>query len=201
MSDAARTTQRTYDAIAEAFLERTSDLRRSRPWLDHFAAALPPGALVADVGSGPGRDTHGLRACGLRAIALDRSRGMLRAGRARFPADRVQADLLALPLRPASVAGVWANACLLHLPEAEMPAALAEIRRVLVPGGRLHLTLKRGEGAGWETERYGGPRFFQYWTGEALDAVLADAGFGVRIRAFAPTPSADWLVRQCTLRD
>ena len=195
--DRVRTTQASYDAIARAFLAATRDPGHGRPWLDRFAAALPPAARVADLGSGPGRDTAELIARGLRAFCLDRSIGMLRAGLGDFPATRVQADLLALPLATTSVAGVWANACLLHLDEAETALALCEIHRVLQPGGALHVSLKRGRGARWESERYGEPRFFQFWSGDALDAALEAAGFGIRARALERRPRTDWLVRQC----
>jgi len=193
-----KTTQSTYDAIARSFLENTRDASRGGPWLDRFAAVLPAAARVVDLGSGPGRDTAQLRARGLRAFCLDRSRGMLRAGLAEFPAPRVQGDLLALPLGDARVEGAWANASLLHIAEADMPAALGEIRRVLAPGGHLHLSLKRGEGAEWENARYGAPRFFQYWSGARLDDTLRAAGFVIHASALNHTRRDTWLVRQCT---
>jgi SAM-dependent methyltransferase len=195
--DRVRITQASYDVIAPAFLAATRDPRRGRAWLDRFAEALPSGARVADLGSGPGRDTAELLARGLRAFSLDRSIGMLRAGVAEFPAVRVQADLLALPLGTASVAGAWANASLLHLAEAEAALALREIHRVLQPGGSLHVSLKRGSGARWESERYGEPRFFQFWSGADLDAALTAAEFEIRVSALERQPSTDWLVRQC----
>jgi SAM-dependent methyltransferase len=198
-AETARRTQATYDAVASDFLARTRDPGRTACFVDRFAAVLARGARVVDLGSGPGRDTALLAARGLRAFCLDRSRGMLQAGREEFPAVRAQGDLLALPLRTACVQGAWANASLLHLPADDLPAALGEIRRVLAPGGHLHVSVKRGEGCEWETDRYGHPRFFQYWSGARLDAVLRAAGFSPRLLALQRTKTADWLVRQCVV--
>ncbi len=195
--DRTRTTQSSYDVIAPAFLARTRDPRHGRPWLDRFAAGLARDSRVVDLGSGPGRDTAELRARGLNAFCLDRSIGMLRAGIDEFPALRTQADFLALPLGAASVAGVWANASLLHLVAAEVAQALAEIHRVLAPGGSLHVSLKRGSGSEWEHERYGEPRFFQYWSGDGIDSVLGTSGFSIRASALERRRGTDWLVRQC----
>ena len=159
---------------------------------------MPSGARVADLGSGPGRDTALLRAHGFDAFCLDLSLGMLRAGVDAYPAERVQGDLLALPLRDDALGGVWANACLLHLSDEELPRALDEIVRVLRPGGCLHLTVKQGDGTLWEEARYGQPRWFQFWTAEALDAHLATARLEVRQAETRATSRDTWLVRQCT---
>ena len=39
------------------------------------------------------------------------------------------------------------------------------------------------------------PRFFQYWSGAELDAVLDAAGFRVIDGGTGTLPRADWLVR------
>lgn len=201
MSDHARTTQATYDEIASAFLANTRNPERSRRWIDRFVARLPVAGVVADLGSGPGRDCAQLQAAGVRAFCLDRSVGMLRAGIEPFPAERVQSDLRSLPLRSACLAGAWANASLLHLSSRELPDALGEIARVLGRSGQLHLTLKQGEGSGFETARYGRPRWFQYWSADELDIELARAGFAIVESEAEATRSAVWLIRQCELRD
>jgi hypothetical protein len=50
---------------------------------------------------------------------------------------------------------------------------------VLAPSGLFHISVKSGNGAEWESERYGEPRWFQYWSAADLDALLATAGFTV----------------------
>jgi SAM-dependent methyltransferase len=191
------TTTETYDAIAAEYLESTRDFSRGLEWVERFAAAVPRGGLVADLGSGPGRDTARLRGRGVGAFCLDLSFGMLAAGRVEYPACRVQSSVLSLPLRSSSLSGAWANASLLHLSPVELRRALREIRRVLIPSGVLHATLKRGEGSEWESSRYGRPRWFRYWSGDDLDRELSRAGFNIVFSSEEDSRSATWLVRLC----
>ena len=193
-------TQRTYDKVAGRYLENTRDRSELSLWLERFAQCVGAGATVLDLGAGPGCDSAELRRLGLRPISLDLSLGMLRAGVPEFPGPRVQADARRLPFRDTSVGGVWANACLLHLPPEEAAAALREVRRILCAPGLLHISVKSGNGVEWESERYGEPRWFQYWSGADLDALLTTAGFSVIASWSNSTPRADWLVRHAVPR-
>lgn len=197
MSAHQRTTTESYDAVATEYLETTRDFDRGLEWVKRFADAVPAGSLVADLGSGPGRDTARLRSHGLDAFCLDLSSGMLRAGRVEYPASRVQASLLSLPLRSSSLDGVWANASLLHFSPPEFRLALREIHRVLAPSGHLHLSVKLGEGSEWESSRYGRPRWFQYWSGGELDLELGRADLEPVFSSQEESSSSTWLVRLC----
>jgi len=191
-------TRRTYDKVAGRFLENTRDRSLISQWLGRFAERLGASATVVDLGAGPGCDSAELRRLGLRAISLDLSLGMLRAGLPEFPGPRVQGDARHLPFPDASVAGVWASASLLHLSPEETAGALREVGRVLYASGLLHISVKSGSGSEWESERYGEPRWFQYWSGPDLDALLTTEGFDVVESWSISTPSADWLVRHAT---
>ena len=194
MDDPVSRTRDTYDAIATEFLRNTRDRSEMRGWLDRFASSLPTGVLVLDLGAGPGCDSAELRKRGLEAVSVDLSLGMLRAGVRELPGPRVQSDLRRLPFPSRSAHGVWANASLLHLSKAEADLALHEIRRVLRPSGILHVSVKRGSGTEWESERYGRPRWFQYWSEPELNAVLQAAGFDVDAAWVDETALATWLV-------
>jgi SAM-dependent methyltransferase len=188
-------TRETYDKVALRFLENTRDRSSIAFWLERFARHVGSGAAVLDLGAGPGFDSAELRRLGARALSLDLSLGMLRAGLRDFPGPRVQADARRLPFPDGAFAGVWANASLLHLSPPAAATAVREVRRVLRTGGLFHIALKSGTGAEWETDRYGEPRWFQYWCAADLDALLADAGFEI-LEAWAnSTPRASWLVR------
>ena len=155
-------TRATYDAIASRrVVENARDRTAVAGWLARFARGLPAGALVVDLGAGPGMDAVELRRCGLRAFSLDFSMGMLRAGVAEYPGPRVQADARRLPFRAGALAGIWASASLLHLSRPHAAQALEAARRTLAPGGRLLMSVKQGHGSETETTRYGMPRFFQ----------------------------------------
>ena len=195
MDDPVSKTRDTYDAVAAEFLQNTRDRSVICGWLDRFASSLPAGTLVLDLGAGPGFDSAELRERGFEAISVDLSLGMLRAGVREFPGPRVQSDLRRLPFPSRSVCGVWANASLLHLSKAEASLALREIRRVLRPSGILYMSVKRGSGTEWESERYGKPRWFQYWSDPELDAALQAAGFRVNAAWVNETTRDTWLIR------
>jgi malonyl-CoA O-methyltransferase len=96
---------------------------------------------VLDVGSGPGRASGVMKGRWPKAevIALDIALPMLRqvAGHSRFlrPIKRVCAEASHLPLADDSVDLVFSNLCLQWVPD--LPAALAEFRRVLRQDGLL----------------------------------------------------------------
>jgi SAM-dependent methyltransferase len=193
--DATLRTRATYDAIALRFLENARDRSGGNPWIERFATGLPAGALVVDLGAGPGIDAFELRRRGLRAFSLDFSMGMLRAGVEDYPGPRLQGDARRLPFRAGALAGIWASASLLHLARPDAVQALEDAHRALAPSGRLLVTVKQGHGCETETTRYGMPRFFQYWTGAELDAVLDATRFRVIDAATETLPRAEWLVR------
>ena len=179
MDDSAvQTTRGTYDKIAQTYRRVNGEPYSALvAQIETFRARLPPGAMVADVGCGPGRDVTLLRTAGLRAIGFDLSAGMLRAGNL---ADVVLADMRALPIRTDAFAGIWSHAALLHLPCAQMPVALAEFARVLQRGGALHLAVAEGDGEGFESDLYDGePRWFTRHRESSLIAVLEQVGFQV----------------------
>lgn len=102
---------------------------------------IPPGGIALDVGCGPGSVTGSLaRAAGADGLALgvDISEPMLaRAVRAESgpQVGFLRADAQDLPLRDATVDAVISVAVLQLIPEPA--AAVAEMVRVLRPGGRL----------------------------------------------------------------
>jgi SAM-dependent methyltransferase len=201
MSQRIDRTRETYDKVAARFLENCRDRTPIAPWLERFARRVGAGAAVLDLGAGPGFDSAELRRFGLSPISLDLSLGMLRAGLREFPGPRVRGDARHLPFPDGSLAGVWANASLLHLPAADAATALRQVRRVLRRYGVLHVSVKSGAGAGWESERYGEPRWFQYWSETDLDTLLAQSGFEITESWANSTPRADWLVRHARRAD
>jgi 8-oxo-dGTP pyrophosphatase MutT (NUDIX family) len=175
--DETRQTTSAYDETAAEFAARFwgTDLSAQ---LDRLCAYLQPGARVVDVGCGPGRDLLGLAERGFWAVGVDRSAGMLRQALARGARGLVQADARALPFAAGALDGAWASASLLHLPKAELPAALAEMRRAL-GHGHVYLTLKQGEGESWRDEGRERRRFFAYYHPAEVELALERAGFHV----------------------
>ncbi|MEK6988489.1 MAG: class I SAM-dependent methyltransferase [Candidatus Thermoplasmatota archaeon] len=135
----------SYERIAESF-----SATRKEPWPEvlRFIRTLPDRARVLDVGCGNGRHARALVDRGLSAVALDFSRSLLLLGRERGAEELagrlhwVEGEATALPLRTGSVDAALCVAVLHHLPtRGDRVAALREIRRVLVPGGRVFVSV------------------------------------------------------------
>jgi SAM-dependent methyltransferase len=178
--DVARANQATYDAIAADY-DRGSG-GAGPAWheaeIDWLAAELGPGALVADVGCGPGQAVRSMRARELRACGFDLSAGMLRTGG--LP-GMCQADMRALPLRSGVADAVWCAAALLHVPREDVARTLSGFARVLRPGGLLTFSVAEGAGEEWEPVSYASDlrRWYVYHDEADMTGLLAAAGFDV----------------------
>jgi SAM-dependent methyltransferase len=175
-----RITSATYDQIAASYAATSPSaapetLATTR---ERFAALLAPAARVLDVGCGPGWEAARLRALGLRACGLDRSRGMLDQAHA-WGVPLLLGDMRALPLPDGVLDGLWVCASFLHIPKHEGPAVLREFCRALRPGGVLYIGVKEGHGERWVEHSAGGQRFFAFYQTDELDDLLRVHGFEV----------------------
>ncbi len=179
----SRATVEAYDAHATAYRDGTASLPAMVvDELTEFAAALGAGGRVLEIGSGPGRDARALEEAGLSVRRTDITPAFVELIRADgFDADLLDplTDDLDDPARPGTpYDGVWASACLLHVARADLPVVLARLAAATRSGGRLHLSLKAGDG---ETTSVHGsiesPRHVVHWREEPLRAVLETAGW------------------------
>ncbi len=131
-----------FDRIAPRYdaLNRLLTLGLDQRWrrLALEAVAAGPGDLVVDVATGTG-DVAALAAeRGARVIGLDSAREMLRgAQRRRISACLVQGDAERIPLPDGSATVIVCGFSLRNF--VSLPAVLAEMARLLAPGGRLAL--------------------------------------------------------------
>lgn len=146
-----------YDECAARFWEGTRDHDVSQ----NIAALLrhidgPPPWTILDLGCGPGRDLATLRAMGHVAVGLDGSTALAAMAREHSGCEVWEQDFLALQLPAARFDGIFANACLFHVPAKELPRVLRELRATLKPGGVLFSSNPRGHNEeGWNSGRYG----------------------------------------------
>jgi SAM-dependent methyltransferase len=142
----------TWDAFFSEFYLRAfaEDERDARAREQALAAAqlagCPAGGDILDAPCGFGRHTLPLAAAGYRAVGVDRAQTLIdeakrRAGGERWP-KLVRADYRELPFADASFdAALNLFSSLGYLGDEEDTRALAEIGRVLRPGGRLLVEL------------------------------------------------------------
>jgi demethylmenaquinone methyltransferase/2-methoxy-6-polyprenyl-1,4-benzoquinol methylase len=128
-----------FDAIAPRYdlVNRIMTFRLDVGWRRKAIRALAagPGTTVLDLACGTGDLCRELARAGLRPIGADLSFGMLAA--ARTGAPLFQGDALRLPLPDASVGAVTCGFALRNF--VDLGAFLAEVARVVEPGGRISL--------------------------------------------------------------
>jgi len=140
---AAREMASMFDDVSGRYdlLNSVMTLGQVRAWRAAMWRAVPESAhAVLDLCTGNGVSLAGLRRPGRLVIGMDVSLGMLHAGLERLGSQGwaprlVAADAFRLPLREASVDAVTVAFGVRNL--RPRPEALAEIARVLEPGGTL----------------------------------------------------------------
>lgn len=148
-----RDTRRVYDVVADDYAELLTGELAAQPLdralLATFAELVTAagGGPVADVGCGPGRVTAHLRALGLSCFGIDLSPGMVAVARRTYPHLRFdEGSMTALDLADDSLGGILCWYSIIHTPPEPLPAVLAELGRVLGPGGQLLLAFQAGDG-------------------------------------------------------
>lgn len=147
----ARTAARAYDELAEVYARLLPDASAEQPldlaMLDAFTAAVAEPRRVLDAGCGTGRMIAELSARGCIVSGCDVSAGMIAQARRIHPGlDLEVAPLAKLPFPDEQFDGVLLWYSMIHTPPAEWPPAVAEVLRVLRPGGVLLLGFQEGTG-------------------------------------------------------
>ena len=158
-----------YRRNAEAYAEREITSRHAR--MTKFLALLPAGAAILELGCGAGGDSAEMIARGYDVTPTDGSPEL--ADIASRKLGRPVGTLLFHDLKAvAAYDGVWANACLLHVPREQLAGVLGLIHRALKPGGAFYASYKAGEGDGRDAL----DRYYNYPTEDWLRAIYAEAG-------------------------
>lgn len=157
MKDISQRTLAHYQRNAEAFRRGTwdHDVRQNiEALLRHLPAR--PGLAILDFGCGPGRDLLAFKALGHAPVGLDGCPAFVDMAREASGCEVWRQDFLALDLPAQRFDGIFANASLFHIPAADLPRVLGQLRDSLKPGGVLFSSNPRGHNEeGWQGERYG----------------------------------------------
>ncbi|MEW2376538.1 methyltransferase domain-containing protein [Micromonospora sp. NPDC047812] len=184
-------TRASYDAMAAEYAEQFQDALADMPWdravLTGFADLVRAAGNgpVADVGCGPGRLTGYLHGLGLDAFGIDLSPRMVEIARRAHPDLRFEVGAMPhLELPDASLSGVVAWYSTIHVPDELLPAAFADLRRVLAPGGHLVLAFQVGDEPLHLTEGFGQSisLSFRRRRPDRVAELLTEAGLDVRAR-------------------
>jgi SAM-dependent methyltransferase len=162
MSDGRNETAQFYAENAAIYAAELS--KASPKQLDRFLEKLSPEAAILELGCGNGRDSAAMIARGFSVTPTD---GILEMAEEASRRLGVAVDVLRFEDIESVSAfdGIWANACLLHVPRADLAGILSRIHRALRPGGVFYASFKAGEAEGFDALG----RFFNYPSREWLD--------------------------------
>jgi ubiquinone/menaquinone biosynthesis C-methylase UbiE len=167
------------------------DFERRRGFL---LASLKPGDRALDLGCGAGEFTAAIAQAGGKAVGLDVAEAALARARRRHPEldfRRTPFDG-PLPLGDNTFDLVWASEVIEHITDTAL--WLSEVRRVLVPNGRLLITTPshgRVLVALGGVERFSEPLgdHLHLYTRRSLTGLLHDFGFSaIRVQAVGGVP-------------
>jgi SAM-dependent methyltransferase len=169
---------------------------------DDFVARLPNGARVLEVGAGVGFTAKWFFDQGIDILATDLSSGNVEAIRAKGVPAEVR-DMADLQVADGSFDGVWAASCLMHVPTPEMPGVLAELDRVLVPGGWFWAGTwgdDPGQEGIWEEDFAEPKRFYAVRTDDAMRSLYEVAFELVSFDTFKPMDDIGWYYQSALMR-
>lgn len=168
-----------YERRAREFDTLRSRALFERSWLERFAALLPDGATVLDLGCGHAEPIAAwLIARGCRVTGIDTAPSLLSLCRQRFPEQHwIEADMRGLALgRPFD--GVIAWDSFFHLSHDDQRAMFATFAVHAAPGAALMFT--SGPAHGEATGSHAGEALYHASLApEEYRALLAQAGFAV----------------------
>ena len=137
---------------------------------------------VADVGCGPGRAAAFMAERGLDVVGVDVSQAMLAIARSAHPHISFQEGQLdALPFETGALAGAVCWYSIIYTPSERLPAAFAELARVLMPGGYLLLAFQAEDEPLHRADAHGTHlplTSYRHSTGEVAGC-LEDTGFNI----------------------
>jgi len=210
MDERVRRTVDTYERIADVYADRHGGDRSSvADIVERFLEAVETvdesdrgtgraTPRVLDVGCGPGWESAAFDDAGLDPVPFDLTASFLTQARERVPdAAPVRGDMRALPFADGSFDGLWACASLLHVPEPDVPAAVAEFERVLADDGVVCCSLKTGPGdigTAAESPYDDDRRHFERYAPERARDLFDDAGFAVLDAATGESEHDAWVV-------
>lgn len=181
-----RELQASYDRVADEYVRRIYDELQHKPLdrqlLDRFAYMVRDRGTACDLGCGPGHVARYLHERGVRVCGVDLSAAMVERARRLNPGIEFhQASMLRLPFADGTWAGIAAFYSIIHVPRADVPAALRELQRVVQSGGGLLLTFHLGADTVHLDEWWGQPVNvdFHFFRAEAMASELEAAGWEI----------------------
>jgi 2-polyprenyl-3-methyl-5-hydroxy-6-metoxy-1,4-benzoquinol methylase len=166
-------TVKSYEQIADDYARETAGAGVLSGGLTRLAETVPAGHAL-EIGSGPGWDADALEEAGMTVRRTDITQAFIEfqrdRGKQADQLDAINDDFGGL------YDAVVALHVLQHVEPGDLPAVLSKVAGALRPGGRVLVSIPRGEGAGWEVGESGSPYYRALRTKDEFIAALKKAG-------------------------
>ncbi len=187
-------TIQTYRGNFEKYASKTAlePTGEFQEWIDLFAAQIPNGGNIFEIGSATGRDARYLASKGFNVTCTDViPEALHRLSVQGF--ETAEFDFRNDPMDEwiGNFDGVFSNASLLHAPQPIFENALKNIATMLRPNGVFAFSLKAGEGEEITTEKMDAPRYFNYHSGREIREILTSISF--EILSLSHAEQGKWL--------
>lgn len=152
MTDTISTTLNYYNQNADSFIQGTVSVDFSQVQ-DKFLERLNVGDYILDFGCGSGRDTKYFLKKGMVVDAIDGSVNLCKLA-SEYTGIKVQNILFQELDEQEKYDGIWACACILHLPKEELSVVLDKMIAALKKNGIIYTSFKYGDFEGERNGRY-----------------------------------------------
>lgn len=195
--------RQAYDEVAKEYTTSYWNELDRKPFdrmiLDWFAAQIPSGERVLEIGCGPGEVAGYLARAGVDCLATDLSPQMIAHGKEVFPKVQFEVqDFFNLTYKNDSFVSAVGFYAIVNLVLNEVRAVIKEIKRVLKPGGIFLFSFHIFEGeekleVGEFMEHKIDPLAFYFFKADDVKALAENAGFEVAdILIRYPYPNAEY---------
>lgn len=178
--------QHSYDVVADEYVRRIYDELSGKPLdrelLTRFVKSVPSGAIISDLGSGPGHVSRYLKDHGGTVIGVDLSPGMLERARNLNPDIEFHGgDMLDLSSWYGAWSGIVSFYSIVNIEPGHLLRAFQEMYRSLSSNGRLLLAFHIGEDTIHLDEWWNLPVSVDFFFFQTSDVVrlLGEAGFEI----------------------
>ena len=180
---------KAYDRAAREYATKFWNELESKPFdrmlLNWFAAQIPSGETILEIGAGPGEVSGLLQELGAECLATDISEQMMESGKRYFPQVRFEVqDFLDLQYENGSFYGVVGFYAIVNLVMEEVKTLLQEVKRVLKREGIFLFSFHVFEGEEKAEiknflDQSGSDLTFYYFKVEAVKELVENVGYQV----------------------
>lgn len=177
MQESNKATIHSYETGIDQYIQNSRVKRGGEVdnWIEKSLQPLRQDAKILEIGSAYGRDAKIIEEKGFRVEKTDATEGFVNILKKEDPKARIL-NIISDDIDD-TYDLIIANAVFLHFNDTEIRLTTKKVYDALNLHGMFSLTLKQGEGETWQSNKGMAPRYFNFWSKEAIVELLTKIGF------------------------